>query len=271
MAITTTDTLLAGFLPMVNIVKASATAKAAGVSHSMIYVAGMPGAFTVPTPGIAGAALTSYAGQVRFPAPVGGENVYLARVEALQGASIGAIGLVDRLWHNSGIVLATTTAQTVNSVAWPARDRDGSTAGAGVMVALEVATATLNGGAVANTTMSYTNSDGTPGRTATLPTTPATSVVGTFMPFMLAAGDRGVQSIQSVTLGTTYGTTGTIHLVAYRELVNLGTPVANVNVQADAWALGLPICYDNSVPFVVVTPTGTALGSVNMQVTWAQG
>jgi hypothetical protein len=44
---------------------------------------------------------------------------------------------------------------------------------------------------------------------------PATAVAGTLVPFQLATGDRGVQSVQSVTLGTSY-VAGAISLVLFR-------------------------------------------------------
>lgn len=271
MAITTMDGLVAALQPFgEDVLKAAFTGEAAGQYHSMLYLAGRPGAAVAPTPGLAGAALTTYAGQIQVPALVSGKNIHLARLEFSQAANIGAVTVLDRLWHNSGIVVATLTAQTVNSVAWPARSQDGTTNGNGVMVAIEVSTATTNAGAITNTTMSYTNELGTAGRTATIGSFPATAVAGTFVPFNLAAGDQGVRSIQSVTLGTSYGG-GTIHLVAYRELASLGSPVANVSATAGPIELGLPRMYDNSVPFLVYTLAGTAAGVTNAQLTFAQG
>lgn len=263
------DQIVAGYLPPEDVVKAAVTAEAAGQYHSTFYMAGRPGAATAPSPGLAGAALTSYAGQIPFPAAVGGESIYLSRFEVVQAANVGTVLLCDRLWHNSGIGITTTTAQTVNSVAFPARDKNGTTNGDGVMVGLEFSAASTNA-AVSNTTMSYTNEAGTSGRTATLPTTPASIAAGTILPFMLAAGDRGVRSIQSLTLGTTY-TTGTARLVAYRQIAAIGTPLANVSVDKDAFALGMPIMYDNSVPWLMYLCSGTAVGIVDAQITYSQG
>ena len=162
MAITTGDGLLAGMKPRESFIKATGTMEAAGVFASLFYTAGRPGAAVAPTPGLAGAALTTYAGQMPWTNPTGGALSYLARVFAGAGVA-GSLFVCDRLWHNSGLVVTTTTAQTVNSVAWPARDRDGSTNGADVMVALEVSAATTNGAAVTNMTMSYTDDGGNAG------------------------------------------------------------------------------------------------------------
>lgn len=136
----------------------------------------------------------------------------------------------DVFWVNNVLTVTTTTAQTVNSVAFPARDANGSSNGVGFQVGILVTTATTNVGAITNTTLTYTNQDNTGSRTATMATFPATANIGTFMPFQLQAGDTGIRSIQSVTLGTSYGG-GAISLIVYRVIsgqpcviANAGTP-----------------------------------------------
>jgi len=186
-AITTLDDIIAGAIPPVNYIKAGTTHEAIGVPHSHFYAVGTPGAAAAPSPGLAGAALTTYAGQLPFTNP-GAGNSYLSRFSCASSAT-GTMILADRLWHNSGFTITQTTAQTVNSAAWPARDADGSTNGVGVMVGMEVSTATTNAGAVTNMTMSYTDDAGNAGATATIPSTvpgggfPDTAAVGTFVPF----------------------------------------------------------------------------------------
>lgn len=263
MAIESTDTFLAGLVPPYSYWKTTATGEAAGEYFSAFYTAGNPGAAAAPSPGLAGASLTSYAGQLPFPTIASGDTGYLADMTATQGGSIGGIMLCDRLWHNSGFTMTTTTAETVNSTTWPTRDYSLSTAGVDVMVGLEVSTVTGNGGAITNTTMSYTDSDGNSGNTATITSFPASAVAGTFVPFNLAAGDKGIRSIQSLTKGTSY-VSGTMHLVAYRVIAHIGLPVANT-------AAGLPPGYprrmaDSSsaaVPFLLYQLTGTAIGAVS--------
>jgi hypothetical protein len=267
MAITTLDGVIAGMRPPEDFLKAGATMESAGVHHSLFYTAGRPGAAVAPSPGLAGAALTSYAGQIPWVNPASG-NSYLARLEASGNAS-GTLLLCDRLWHNSGIVVTTTTVQTVNSVAWPARDRDGSTNGESVLAALEFSAASTNA-AIGNTTLSYTDQSGNAGATATLPTTPATIAAGSFLPFPLAAGDTGIRSIQSITLGTSY-LTGTMHLVAYRVLARLGCSASNVPAALDAVTGGFVRLYNDSVPFLVWLPTGTAGITLNGQLVVSQG
>lgn len=263
MAITSTDDYLAGLLAPYSFWKTSFTGEAGGEYFSPFYVAGNPGAATAPSPGLAGAALTSYAGQLPFPTTAVGDTTYLADLAAAQGANIGGILLCDRLWHNSGLTQTLTTAETINSVAWPARDYSLSTAGVDVMVGLEVSTATTNGGAITNSVLSYTDSDGNSGNTATLTSFPATAVAGHFSIFSLAAGDKGVRSIQTFTKNTSYGG-GTMHLVAFRVLAALGTPVANTMAQLPP-ASPRRMADSNSaaVPFLLYLLTGTAGGAVS--------
>ena len=269
MPITTRDQLLASLLPPQPFIKVGTTMEAAGVLHSLFYSAGRPGAAAAPSPGLNGAALTSYAGQVPFPATVGGENVHLAGV-SVNAPVQGALILIDRLWHNSGLAPTTTTAQAITPVALPARDRAGATAGDGVFAALEVSTATTNASAITNTTMSYTDEAGNAGNTATIPSFPATAVAGTFVPFALAAGDHGVRSPQSVTLGTSY-VAGAIHLVLYRILAVVPVSAPNVPTALDALQLGFPRCYDGTVPQLLWAPAAVTAVAPSGLITWAQG
>jgi hypothetical protein len=251
MAITTLDHIVAGAKPPIHFFKTVATGTVeGGQPHSTIYMSGMPGAAAAPTSALGGDTLTSYAGQL--PMPTYASNTHLMKMSAAssQGAA-SIVMLCDRLWHNASITSTQTTAHTINSSAWGARDMNGSTNGEGVLIGIEVSTATSNGGAITNTTMGYTNSGGTDTRTATIPTFPATAGAGTFVPFALQAGDTGVRSIQSLTLGTSYGT-GVIHLVAYRVIGMLSGLFNTMSGMQDFIQCGFPRIYDDSVPFIVI-------------------
>lgn len=267
MAITTLDGAIAGMQYPREIVKAATPTLVAGRPHSLFYLAGQPGAAVAPTPGIAGAALTSYAGQIPFTNPVSG-NTYLARMQA-QSTIAGSLLLCDRLWHNSGINITINTAQTVNSVAWPARDANGSTNGEQVLIGVEVSTAT--GAGTPTLTIGYTDQSGNAGATATnVISTVATSAIGAFYPIGLAAGDTGVRSIQSFTLSATW-TSGTIHLVAYRIIARLELTGANVPAAIDAVTSGFPRMFDNTVPFLLFIPSTTTASNITGQIIYTQG
>lgn len=249
MAIRTVHGIVNGMLARQDLLKQTGTMEGVGIMHSLLYATGRPGAGVAPSPGIAGAALTSYAGQIPHQDAPALQQTYLALFEAVSSQP-GTLLVCDRLWHNSGIAVATTTAQTVNSVALPARDRLGAVDGDGVLLGLEVSTATTNAGAISNTVASYTNSTGGAGRTASILSFPATAIAGTFVPFNFQGGDLGVRSIQSVTLGTSY-VSGAIHLVAYRILGSLGLPSPSVLARANFADLGFPRLFDGTTPFLL--------------------
>ena len=197
---------------------------------------GFPGAATFAAPGLNGA---NFACDSAAGAAVPGSHVladpatggwYLTRF-GLTSAVVDTFELVDFVWYNTGLAVATTTAQAITTAAFPARDVNGSANGEGYRIALLTTTANTNAGAIANTTVNYTNSNGTASRTATFSGTagfqaPATPVVGTWMPFLLQAGDTGVRSIQGVTLGTSYAA-GALSLIVYRPLMQTGVSAAN--------------------------------------------
>lgn len=202
---------------------------------------GFPGAWSVGTPGVngvstacdvVGTAGTGGAlslGTHVLPDPATG-SWYLTRF-GLNAVAPNTYQLLDVVWYNTGLTVTTTTAQAIASPAFGARDTNGSTDGEGLKIALYALTALGNAAAVANTTVNYTNSQGTAARTATFAASvgrqaPATPVIGTFMPFNLQAGDTGVRSIQGITLTTTY-TSGTMMLIVYRPITLDGVAAAN--------------------------------------------
>lgn len=213
--------------------KVGTAAEAAGVAYCTSKDSGFPGAWSPGSPGLAGRTTDGTAsadnGCIPWQNPASG-SIYLTQFS--MSSSVAHLHfLMDVLWVNTGIVVTTTTAQTISSVAFPSRDVNGSTNGEGVMVGILVTTATTNASAITNTTMSYTNSDGTSGRTATIASFPATAVAGTIVWFQLQAGDKGVRSIQSITLGTSYGG-GAISLIAARWIASVPTQVANLGASA---------------------------------------
>lgn len=272
MTISTYDQLIAALIRTPRVYgKSSASNEAAGIPHTPWYAAGITGAGAAPGSGLNGAIFTgpTLAGQIPMPAAVSGKNSYLSRWSAVHAGGIGFLQLVDRLWGNVPTV-TTTTAQSVTSPAWPARDNSGSSNGDGVLLALECSSATGNSGAITNTVVSYTNSAGTSGRTATVASFPATAVAGSFVPLTLQAGDTGVRSVQSITLGTSY-VSGAVHLIAYRPIADLPIPSAYIGQAAPFSALNLPIVWDASVLQLVCWPTGTTVGELSGQLAFAQG
>lgn len=200
---------------------------------------GFPGAYSLGAPGLNGwwvdASQASNAANPAGAAQVGVQRlvnpstgVYYVTDIGIGASVANVFNLFDIIWYNTGLVVTTTTAQaiTVPAASKPARDLYGTTNGDGWGFGILVTTATTNAG-VTTPTASYTNSDGTAGKTATITAFPATAVIGTFVPFQLEAGDRGVRSIESITLGTSL-VAGAISLVIYRTIASVVNPVANI-------------------------------------------
>lgn len=216
------------------LVKTGTAADTVGYWYCTSKDAGHPGAWAPGTPGLAGRATdgtvaADFGGLTFVNATTGG--MYLTNGNIVNSVAHWNM-IFDCLWVNSGIAVTTTTAQTINSVAFPARDLTGTVNGVGCMIGL-LFTGTATNVAVNNTaTISYTNSAGTAGRTATLVANvggqiPITALIGTVVWFRLAAGDQGVQSIQSITLATSLGA-GSVSLIVARPVMSV--PAAAVNI-----------------------------------------
>jgi hypothetical protein len=271
--ITSLDTLIASFVPgLADIAKASGSNLAAGTWQSTWYLGGTPAAGSVPGGGLNGATYSgTVAGQIPVPAAAAGEQIFLSRAEftPIGVGNIAAIEIIDRLWADVPVV-TTTTGQAVTSPTWPSRDATGATTGAKVKLAFEVGAALGNGAPITNTTVTYTNSAGTGSRTGTVASFPASATQGTLIPVTLAAGDDGVRSVQTITLGTSY-VSGTLNLLAYRTVARIPLAGALVSVDRSAYQLDLPPVYDNSVLSMLYLPTSTTFGAVYGTLAYAQG
>lgn len=221
----------------VGFMKSGTASDAVGYWYCTSKDAGFPGAWAPGTPGLNGRNTDGTAaadfGCVPIKNPAVGANFL---TELQMAASVNHSHLFfDVLWVNSGLVITTTTAQAITQPTLPARDINGTTNGEGCMIAI-LCTAAVGLAAVAsNATVSYTNSDGTAGRTATLSAivgsqAPATPVIGTLIWFNLQAGDKGVRSVQSITLNTSW-VSGTISLMITRDIATIGSTIPNVTAQ----------------------------------------
>ncbi len=275
MTISTEDQLLAGMGEAIPIFKTSSSNKAPGVPHAAGLIAtGFPPAFTPGTPGLSGATVDGTTNTLggTFPFINGGTGIssYLAKVALCIGATTTGIAFFDLIWYNSGISVTTTTAQTINSVTLPARDSNGATSGAGVYAWIYVSSATTATNTTA--TISYTNSSGTSGKTGTITLggIPGTATAGTFIPFSLASGDVGIQSIQSITLGTSL-TAGTINLMLIRDICFCSFIGPSTGFTYDWASIGFPNLYNGTALSFYAIPTSTTVGQINGSLRYAQG
>lgn len=248
----------------VGFMKSGTASDAVGYWYCTSKDAGFPGAWAPGTPGLNGrntdGTAVGDAGCIPIKNPATGAN-YLTELQ--MAAAVNHSHLIfDCLWVNSGLVITTTTAQNITFGTLPARDVNGTTNGEGCMIAI-LCTAAVGLAAVAsNATISYTNSDGTAGRTATLSAivgsqAPATPVIGTLIWFNLAAGDKGVRSVQSVTLGTSW-VSGTISLMITRDIATIGTTIPNVSAQKIIGTPGIRLYNGSCLLHCVLSSATTA-------------
>jgi hypothetical protein len=265
MAITTRDQLIAATAAgrTVQFNKAN-IATAAGEFMSLFRSVGMPGAATAPGTAAGQTLSRTSVGAIPIIAPSG--TTYITSFEGTSSSACSLL-LADRLVETGALSGIVTTAQTVNSVALPAR----ASGALDVELWLEVYTA-LGITASPTVTASYTNQAGVAGRTATLAGGfPANTRTGRTFQMGLQAGDTGVQSVQSVTSTTSTGTAGAFGVVLRRTL--LTGPISSIGQGfVQGWAeTDLQICPDDACLELMVLATTSVTGTVIGNFGLAQG
>lgn len=244
--------------------KTGTAPEAAGNYYSWAKDGGLPGAWAYGTPGLNGRATDGTAagdvGCLTVPNAASGSNYLVGLV--MGGSTTKTARLVDYLWVNSGYTITQTTVHAITPVAIPARDANGTTNGVGVFPFLHATSAVGNAGAVSTITLTYTNSAGTAGRTASMTTTqwPATPVIGHVGAFTLQAGDVGVRSVEGVTFGTSL-VSGTVSLVLARVQATAGVVAANVSASAPMDATGIRL-YSGTCLHLEALATGAVLDTI---------
>jgi hypothetical protein len=270
MAITTEDGVIAGMQFPRAFAKALSGTLVAGRPFSYWANAGLPGvgAYDNTLNGVVlSSASAQVNGQIHFSDP-GGNNAYLARLVATV-TQPGLLVLADRIWHNGGYTITSTSAQNSTTPTWPARDNAGSTNGDGILLCLDISAAT--GAGTPTITIAYTNQAGTGSRSATnLIPTVASSAAGSSYWIGLQAGDTGVRSVQSLTLSATW-TSGTMNLVAYRPLAMLEIPGALTPNAIDFLTGGGPRLFAGTVPYLIFIPSTTTTSNAIGQLIYTHG
>lgn len=139
---------------------------------------------------------------------------------------------------------------------------------------LEVSTAFVTG-TTWSVVVTYTNQVGAASK-STLSFTglaAAALTAGKMLPLSLAAGDTGVQKIQSVivTNAATAMTAGAFNVHVMRRLWTGRVRVANDGDVHDMLRIGAPAIFDTSALRVVVQPDGTATGLPELQLEISNG
>jgi hypothetical protein len=259
MAITTADGWFAAARQKAQIRKSGALTTVAGILFSTWDVAGNPGAGSLAigntTTGVVPTDLT--AGAPLLNAFGGGNVGYLAGGR-FRSSVAGGLTVVDRLWHAGSVPmnsLATTSfaAQPAITQRLPGGDDYTNTEIWLEFNAAVSATATT-------IAVGYTNEAGTTGRTTGATASLSGYTTRRLEVLPLQAGDKGVRKIDSITVGGTVATTGSVNVLLVRRLADFDVRVAN-GLDAQAWDLiGAPAVFADSCLFEALQPDGTSGG-----------
>lgn len=194
------DRLQAGTAPVALVVgKVTSLWGFAGTPAGVDVATGLAGGTTATNP------TNATDGSLKQANPGGGRQKWVTAWEA-GGTTVGMLTLYDRLMQCSGIQYGSTVTVTTITSGSVSRYTDGL----GNEIWLEIYVAL---GATSGTTTvvaSYTNQDGTAGRTTVaMPIAGAgLQEVGRMLRLPLQAGDKGVTSVQSVTVTNGQGAVG---------------------------------------------------------------
>lgn len=205
-----------------------------GRSCSLWQYDGTPASGAVPT--VAAIPDRTTTGALPFLAATGGRDTHLIGA-SITPVTAGVYLLYDRLFHIGGLSGTSTAVQTVQgSPASPALTRN--TSGAGNIAWYEIYT--IIGTTPVTLTMTYTNQAGTGSRTSNI------NFAGTngrevtrAQRIPLAAGDTGIQSVQSVQLSATTGTAGNFGITIAQPLAWIPVGVGGTAGWRD-YTTGLP-------------------------------
>ncbi len=259
MTISTADSWFAAAKQRLSIVKTAAFTTVGAAPFSLWAVAGQPGAGTLAvgndTTGVlfddtvAGAPLINTFG--------GGATGYLAQAQ-LRNSVAGGVTLYDRIW-GAGAVSMTALA-TTSFASQPAITGrlPGGTDYSNLEILLEfVATVSATATTISVT---YTNEAGTGSRTTGATSTLSGITTPRVWRMPLQAGDKGVQKIDSVTVGGTVATTGSFNVILARRLADLDIRAVN-SMDLQGWdTLGAPQVFDTSCLWPVVIADSTLSG-----------
>ena len=270
MAITTQDGLVAGLGGQQRlIVNKANVAAVAGRTISLWSGAGQPGvgSTTLGQAATGVVPVDSDTGALLFTNG-GASNNYLGGVRGISAAT-GLILIHDVLWcwGSGGAGWSVTSTAAQNTAAPAALTRPDSL---GTNTELWMQTLAVGGAASGTSTITYTDSGGTAGNSATLRDAKITTPpVGTIERYALDAGDNGVRSVQTMQNSATW-TSGTFRLMIVREIAAIPC-TANVGFLYDAYDLGMPRVYDDACMMVSFSANSTATGPTALTLSLIQG
>jgi hypothetical protein len=254
MAITTFDGYIAAAKQKIAYTKTTTRVTIASSWFSLLDIAGQPGAGTlnagntanglVPTDATSGFPLIN-----NF---AGGAKGYLGVMDF--GNSVAArMMLFDRLFHAGAYAFnanTTLTAQPSFSGRVP-----GGTDFTGCELWIECVTAFTGNPTI---TITYTNQSGTAGKSTGAIALGLAPTLGRMIQMPLAAGDTGVQKIESVVC--TVATVGTFNVLVIRPFWTGRVKIANDGDMHGLDRIGMPELFDSSALQIAVNADSTSSG-----------
>lgn len=264
MAITTADGWFASGKQKILIYKPSITT-VANQPYSLWGAAGNPGAGTLAVGNTTTGVLfdDSYAGAPIINAFSSGATGYLAAAR-YKNSVAGSLILYDRLWGAGAVSL--TSLATTNFSSQPSitgRLPGGNDYG-NLEILIELTTTVS---ATATTvTVGYTNESGTGSRTTASSGSLTTLATPRVVPLGLQAGDKGVQKIDSVTVGGTVASAGAFNVILARRLAALDVRLPNA-MDIQGWdVIGAPQVFASTCLWPTMIMDSTASGIVFLDV-----
>lgn len=262
MAITTVDGLVAASRQTLSFYKTASRTTVAGGWFTHFDLAGNPGAGTLAIGNTASGVVPTdaTAGYPVINAFGGSARGYLARL-ALKNSVVSTIRLFDRVFAAGAYAFNANVALTGQpSFASRVSLNGGAADYTGLELWAEMVTAATGNQAV---TVTYTNNDGTTGRSTGAVGIGAAPTVGRCWPLPLQAGDKGVQRIDNVQ--GTVATAGTFNVMILRPLATVYVDVANKTIERNWADLGLKEVFADSAIYALrMSASGTALGTMDV-------
>ena len=260
MAITTRDTLIAAMTnrQSVQYVKTGARTTVANIWYSLFDIAGNP------TGTLAGANTANgvvpddtVAGFPSLNAFGGGNTGYIDIVDF--GSTVPCrISLFDCLFK-AGAYSFNAAVSLSSQPSYSARVPNSDYTGTGIW--LETVTTFTGNQSIAVT---YTNSAGSAGHTTGTIATGVAPTIGRMLYLPLAAGDVGVQKIESVT--STVATVGTFNVLVLRELWSGRVKIGNDGDIHGPDRTGLPVVFATSALYCAYNTDSTASGVPELRI-----
>jgi len=271
MAILSVDNVVAAMTQRsqaLNIAKASIGTQGAGGFTSLWRATGLPGQGAIP--GAAAICDKDLLGALPWTNPGGSYEAHLARCFLVSGNTGTDVWFLDRLAHMGGLSGATTGNQTVSVDITGSGSNLVERAGDYTDVLWFAEIYTDIGTSAQTCTVTYTRKPGGVGNTGQTTTfslggaSPLNQDSRTYQ--IIPAGTDVIQSIETVSIGTTTGTAGSWGITAARRLTTVSLGLANAGVVFDWAQLGLPRVYDDACLTMIVvcgtTSSGTLQGAL---------